>query len=76
MLRWAFASLCSAAAARLPLGLPVLTAAWHPHSLPPASQVTHKRKRHYLGMHGSEESAAKAYDQGAIALLVRGWALS
>ncbi|KAL4438982.1 hypothetical protein ABPG77_006919 [Micractinium sp. CCAP 211/92] len=33
------------------------------------AQVTYKRKRHYLGMHGSEEAAARAYDQGAICLL-------
>ena len=34
------------------------------------AQVTFKRKRHYLGMHASEEAAARAYDQGAICLLV------
>ncbi|KAI3431744.1 hypothetical protein D9Q98_004786 [Chlorella vulgaris] len=33
------------------------------------AQVTFKRKRHYLGMHVSEEAAARAYDQGAICLL-------
>lgn len=33
--------------------------------------MTFKRKRHYLGMHVSEEAAARAYDQGAICLLVR-----
>ena len=36
----------------------------------PPPQVTFKRKRHYLGMHACEEEAAKAYDQGAICLLV------
>ncbi len=35
------------------------------------AQVTFKRKRHYLGMHRSEVDAAKAYDEGAICLLVR-----
>ena len=43
-----------------------------PHaSLAAPVQVTFKRKRHYLGMHVSEEAAARAYDQGAICLLVR-----
>ena len=37
----------------------------------PLSQVARKGMRYYLGQHASEEAAARAYDQGAICLLVR-----
>ena len=43
----------------------------HSHTMIPLSQVARKGMRYYLGQHASEEAAARAYDQGAICLLVR-----